>query len=108
MSVATGCQIGDTSDGYHTFNELYEHRHSLFIALANSYLSISWKSKFHDDGTMWDGWFIAGMRLPTGDITYHLPIKCWDLLRCKEIEKAYPWDGHTSHDVVNRLNKWIF
>lgn len=26
---------GEVSDGYHTFDELYEHRVALFIALCN-------------------------------------------------------------------------
>ncbi len=64
------------SDGYHTFKELYEHRVTLFIALANTHcdllkelydkMEISspwffpfWKAKKHEDGTMYDGWFIA-------------------------------------------------
>jgi hypothetical protein len=71
---------GNTSDGYHTFNELYEHRIALFIALVLCNPLISWRSKLHDDGTSFEGWFIAGMHLPTGDITYHLPMSDWDKL----------------------------
>ena len=99
--------VGDTSDGYHTFNELYEHRHALFIALVISHPDISWRSKKHHDGTSMEGWFICGMRLPTGDISYHLPMSKWEDLDTSGIDTldvGVEWDGHTSADVVKRLN----
>ena len=98
---------GDTSDGYHTFNELYEHRIALFIALMKSHPKISWRANNHEDGTMFNGWFIAGMHLSSGDISYHLPINKWELLDNTGIattNKAPKWDGHTPQDVIKRLN----
>lgn len=98
----------DVSDGYHTFSELYAHRCALFAALVKSHQQGSWKSKQHADGTVLDGWFVAGMKLPTGDITYHLPIEqFWDILTVSELEFALPWDGHSSDDVVKRILEWI-
>jgi len=94
---------GETSDGYHTFNELYEHRHALFRLACLNY--DGWKSKLHDDGTMFDGWFIAGVETPDGQVTYHLPIALWDSFAVKIYVRAPKWDGHTSSDVVNRLTK---
>ena len=32
-----------TSDGYHTFKELYEHRHRLFIALTALQFDLDWE-----------------------------------------------------------------
>jgi hypothetical protein len=93
---------GETSDGYHTFNELYEHRHSLFANLVNQDIN-GWKSKKHSNGTMFDGWFIAGIKTSCGDITYHLPLKHWDLFQCKQLDVAPEWDGHISDDVIRRL-----
>lgn len=99
---------GVVSDGYHTFNELYAHRIALFIALAKSHADISWKAIKHEDGTSMDGWFIAGMHLPTGDISYHLPDEVWDRLDLVEpLTKAPKWDGHTPADVVRRINEWV-
>lgn len=92
---------GETSDGYHTFNELYEHRHALF-AVACSFLG-GWKSKLHDDGTMFPGWFIAGLTTSEGVATYHLPIRLWGWFPGRELDKAPKWDGHTPADVVDRL-----
>ena len=98
----------DVSDGYHTMSELYAHRCTLFAALMKSHPHASWKSKKHEDGTSWDGWFIAGMQLPTGNITYHLPIdEFWDMLSVAELEFGVKWDGHTSDDVVKRIMEWI-
>ena len=98
---------GETSDGYHTFNELYEHRHALFLALAS--LTDSWMSKKHHDESEMEGWFIAGIWFWEGDITYHLPMRLWDACVKTGAEvrhKAPEWDGHTSKDVVERLMKY--
>ena len=89
-------------------DQLYGHRCALFAALVKSHQQGSWKSKQHADGTVLDGWFVAGMKLPTGDITYHLPIEqFWDILTVSELEFALPWDGHSSDDVVKRILEWI-
>jgi len=101
--------IIDISDGSHTFSELYSHRCTLFAALMKAHPDISWKSKLHADGSSFDDWFIAGMNLPSGAITYHLPIEqFWDRTSTiSELEKAPEWDGHTSDDVVKRLLVWM-
>lgn len=100
---------GETSDGYHSFNELYEHRHALFLALLSIKATGGWMSKKHDDGSEMDGWFIAGIRLKEGDISYHLPMHLWDACvktGAEVLDKAPKWDGHTSKDVIDRLMKY--
>ena len=94
---------GEVSDGYHTFNELYEHRHAVFSAFVKTNQEICGKSMLHDDGTMFDDWFIAWDNLPDGAITYHIPLRLWDLFECRELKHASKWDGHTSNDVIDRL-----
>lgn len=97
---------GDTSDGYHTFNELYEHRHALMLALMSSLPTQSWFSQCHDDGSSFDGWFIAGVNLPSGPITYHLPDRLFNAAKAtlaNELPLAHKWDGHSAEDVVARL-----
>jgi len=99
----------NTSDGFHTFKELYDHRIALFIALMKSHPELSWRANNHDDGTGIDNWFIAGMHLPTGDISYHLPATDWtklDNVGIKTSNRSPKWDGHTPADVVSRLNSW--
>lgn len=106
--VITGDNI-TISDNFHTFDELYTHRILLFLALIKSHSHGAWKSKKHEDGTMFDGYFIAGMQLPAGMITYHIPLEqFWDLLpEIQELEFSPEWDGHTSEDVILRLSKWL-
>jgi len=101
-SLEEQCKVdGNTSDGYHTFNELYEHRHTMFSIICREYGG--WKSKLHSDSTMMEGWFIAGVETPQGQATYHLPLAWWGRFTCREIEKAPEWDGHTPDDVLKRL-----
>ena len=101
------------SDGYHTFAELYEHRHALTLALARALPHQSWFSLRHHDGEpcFSDGkWFIFGIDLPDGGhITYHLPMRMWELAKmtgAAELERGFLWDGHTAADVVLRLKRW--
>lgn len=108
--VAVECEIGKVSDGYHTFDELYEHRCLLFLAWQKYFPSYrAWKSRKHNDGSSFEGWFIAGVDLGAsgGQITYHIPETYWDLCRAPERETAPEWDGHTSADVIERLRDWL-
>jgi len=98
--------IGEFSDGYHTFNSLYEQRCVLFAALVKAYKDKTWKSRRHSDGEKcFDGnWFIVGIETPEGQYTYHYENKDWELFDCKEIERAHEWDGHTDKDVKRLLS----
>jgi len=97
--------IGDLSDGYHTFNELYHHRAILFSVICNSNPQIAWKSKLHDTGDMFDGMFIVGIETPQGQATYHYDINpYWDMFKVKELEKAQKWDGHTPEEAISRIS----
>ena len=106
------CNVGMVSDGTNTFNDLYTLRYALFIALCHQLADDgAWKALLHDDGTMFDDYFIAGILLPQGRshsikegmITYHLPIELWGVVNVTTLDKAAPWDGHTPSDVVSRL-----
>lgn len=111
-------------DGYHTFDELYEHRFALFEALTKSFLAWGnsiggrrveperdwsvWRSRLHNDGSMYDGWFIVGVgKEPDEQITYHIPDRLWDSFdHCETLERAPEWDGHTPDDVLKRLRNF--
>ena len=96
--------IGDLSDGYHTFNELYHHRAILFSVICNSNPQIAWKSKLHDTGDMFDGMFIVGIETPQGQATYHYDINpYWDMFKVKELPNAPKWDGHSPEEAINRI-----
>lgn len=91
------------SDGVHTFGELYEHRAKLFSVICNIFKDISWKSKYHDDGSMVEGYFIVGIDTPKGQATYHYGLCYWDLFAVVELERAPRYDGHTSDQAIERI-----
>lgn len=95
----------DISDNCHTFGELYDHRAKLFSILCNQDFiwEDAWKSRLHNDGTMFDDYFIVGINTPKGQATYHYQMKYWDLFHVKELDKAPKWDGHTANDAIERL-----
>ena len=93
----------DISDGYHTVEELYNHRHALFINLMWQWYADCWWSKVHADGTFYEGYLLCGISLPSGNVTYHLPANySYHLPAEKELPKGKVWDGHTSEDVIKR------
>ena len=97
---------GETSDGYHTFNELYHHRAVLFSIIVKAFPDKTWKSKQHNDGTMYDGMFIVGIDTPEGQATYHYDIDpYWGMFECRELERAPEWDGHTPAQAIERIGR---
>lgn len=116
------------SDGYHTYDELYEFRKMYNAALFNAWakdiqyeivsnetsvanipvgpLYDVYKSFKHHDGEdcFGGGWFIVVAILPTGQISNHYRSEDWDLFKIPETDTAkYPFDGHTPADVLQRL-----
>jgi len=113
-AVANVNDIEDLSDGFHTFNDLYEQRMYLFAALVNAYKDKAWKSLKHEDGEPCFGgdWFVVGIDTPEGSYTYHYSIKYWDVFDCEVLPKAKHWDGHTDKDVTRLMSlqpeqQWI-
>ena len=103
--VANVKNIGDLSDGFHTFNELYEQRMILFAVLVKAYKDKAWKSYRHEDGEycFGGGWFIVGIDTPEGSYTYHYENKYWGMFDCVDLPRAKHWDGHTEADAETRL-----
>ena len=109
-AVAEAVKVTEnTSDGYHTFKELYEFRKIYNAVLFNEWAKQGkynvHKSMKHSDGELCfgGGWFIVVATLPTGDISNHYEMKDWGLFQCEEREIAKEWDGHTAKNVVERL-----
>lgn len=115
VSIDGEDSTGVISDGYHTFDELYEHRIRLFIELCKKieYLSHNeqvygevWTSVLHSDGSSFGDWFILGVGTEKGrQITYHLPARFWNEVCefARVVDKAPEFDGHTSADVLERI-----
>jgi hypothetical protein len=90
----------DISDGYHTFDELYDHRCLLFINLCLSHSAWAyWRPH-------WEGWPLLGLDLPTGQVTYHIPEKFLPLVKGQIKECGPEWDGHDSNEAMCRLKIW--
>lgn len=117
VMIYNDCIIKDIekmSDGYHTFEELYEFRKVYNALLFNEWAKNGkyevYKSKKHFDGEKcFDGnWFIVVAILPSGQISNHYEMKDWDLFQIPEYDKSkYEFDGHTSQDVLERLKEVI-
>lgn len=112
----------DTSDGYHTFKELYLYRMLYNAAFFNSLKTVSgssesgqpyWfdvhKSWNHNDGELCfgGGWFIVMATLPTGQVSNHYEAKWWDIFNIPEYPVADKWDGHTPEEAAERLLKFL-
>lgn len=106
----------ETSDGYHTFNELYHHRAVLFSVIVKAFPERAWKARQHHDGTMYEGMFIVGIDTHYGQASYHYYIEpYWNMFACRELERAPEWDGHMSAQAIERIGmlepvrhgKWI-
>lgn len=119
-------RLNELSDGYHTYDELYEFRKMYNAVLFNEwgknpvYLAEDVEKKYpvvqydvhkswkHFDGEecFGGGWFIVSAMLPDGLISNHYKAADWDLFQVPEVEKAkYEFDGHTGKDVLERLKK---
>lgn len=105
--------MGEMSDGYHTYNELYEYRMLYNAALFNEFAKQGTydvhKSRKHSDGEYPFGdsnWFIVMAELPTGQISNHYEMKDWDKFQIPEKPLANKWDGHSPRDVAERLTSF--
>ncbi len=105
---------GQVSDGYHTFDELYDHRITLWIALCRKMAQfhhrsddLVWRTELHSDGTSIDGWFLLGLTMENGQqMTYHLPMDRWrECEFARTLDRAPEFDGHTSADVLERIGR---
>lgn len=108
-------KTGQISDGYHTFDELYEFRMMYNALLFNEWASKGLynvhKSYRHHDGELCfgeDKYFIVVAELPTGPISNHYKKEYWDLFKVPELDKSStPYDGHTPQDTIERMNKFL-
>ena len=102
--------MGEVSDGYHTFNELYYYRMLYNAAFFNLLpKNMAHKSKRHHTGEecFGGGWFIVMANLSTGQISNHYELKDWNLFKVPEKEIADEWDGHTPQEAAKRIKKYL-
>ena len=99
---------GNTSDGHHTFNELYEYR-----MLYNAHAAHGWlvqgipvvKSWRHSDGEecFGGGYFVVVASLPSGQVSNHYKAEHWGIFKVPEVDLPPEWDGHTPSLAADRL-----
>lgn len=101
---------GEASDGYHTFNELYDARHALFLNLCLSMRKFAFWTHKNYEGETLDGWFILGIEghsqaNPKEQITFHLPCSLLPLVKgaVPEKERNTGFDGHVTAEATARL-----
>lgn len=104
--------VGEVSDGYHTFNELYKFRmlyNAAFFNLLSKQGGNVYKSHKHNGGEEIFGgkYFIVVANLPSGQISNHYENEYWDLFDIPELPEAEEFDGHTPGDVIDRLSKYL-
>lgn len=93
------------TDGHHSFEDLYDHRRKLSAIIFTLAREYAWKSKQHEDGTMFDGDFIVGVSIPNvGDYSYHYKLTFWDEFDVPIVAKAPKYDGHQPEDIDRLLN----
>lgn len=94
--------LDDVSDGYHTINELYDHRCSLFVLLCQQHKELV----FYKMDLNSPGWFILYIETKYGQISYHVPEKFLEAVKKFATEDPeHVWDGHTSKDVLERMER---
>ncbi|MEV0031419.1 hypothetical protein [Nocardia sp. NPDC050793] len=106
--------VAQTSDGYHTFAELYRYRMLYNAALFNEWARAGLydvhKSVRHSDGeACFDGrWFVVVAQLPTGQISNHYLIADdWYKFQIPIRQTAAEYDGHTSQEAAERLARML-
>lgn len=109
------------SDGWHTFEELYNYRAIYNAGLVNM---LVWaiehtagpkgfskfdviKSKKHFGGEpCYNGeYFVVMIKTPWGQISNHYKLEHWDKFICRNAKTGWKWDGHTMKESNERLLK---
>lgn len=100
------------SDGYHTFDKLYQFRLAYNALLFNEWYDNPFctydvhKSLKHNDGELCFGgeWFIVMAETPYGQISNHYELKYWDYFKIPEKEVANEWkQENVTLDVLFKL-----
>lgn len=90
--------MSKVSDGYHTFEELYEHRVALWLALCKTDPDNVFFKKHYET------WFVVFWESPVGQMSYHVPEHHWNFcMKHFKHDPNHEWDGHTSRQVLERL-----
>ena len=102
-----------TSDGFHTFEELYDYRRVYNALLFNEWafrkLYGVHKSLRHSDGELCFGgeYFIVVAHTPNGQVSNHYEIRHWHEFDIPIAERANKYDGHTPEIALERMRQML-
>ena len=105
-TMKEGYPIGTITDGYHSFDELYEHRNLLFL---NFLIHADYREEvttYYTEDPNIPGWILVVMKSKKlGQISYHMEEGYSQFLKyiTKIPWEQHEWDGHTSQEVIYRL-----
>ena len=94
----------DLEDRFYSIRELYMHRMILFRIICYTYPELSFKTKQHFDGSMFNDSFLTWIETPLGNASYHFKSKFYNEFSLNEKEKGPVYDGCTPDDVIYRIN----
>lgn len=108
LKIDTKESMIEVSDGYHTFNELYDHRVGLFL------LVMSLIKKHNKNIRVWYAnseeadWYIAGIDFENGKktVSYHIPAntkKYLEKINAEYLSELPPFDGCDSNCNLKRI-----
>lgn len=108
-----GFDVKNFTDGYHTFEELYEQRAMLYAFVVSCRKRDFKKSYLHSDFTFFEWMFIVQWYVDIypdykecqvkRQISFHIKNEYRDYFQCQEVAKADIRDWHTSYDVIDSL-----
>ncbi len=106
-----GVDVGQVSDGFHTFNQIYDTRMAYNAAFFNLLEKIqpgsvvkSFRHHGDEEPIFGGGWFAVRALLDGKQVTQHYKEECWYNFNCPEVENLpEEWDGHTNADAIIRL-----
>lgn len=89
----------NTSDGYHTFKELYLHRNLLFVNFCLLQADACYVVKDH-----YEGYFLLVFNTGKGQISYHCSNDLFSLIDGRIRENfGHAFDGHSAETSICRL-----
>ncbi|GHV21870.1 hypothetical protein FACS189428_2990 [Clostridia bacterium] len=108
--LLNGIETGKISDGYHTFDQLYDHRCLNFIAFVKNAGLPVFRTTVNFEGQPQGDWFIlyTDATDKMKQISYHLPMKYWVLCEFAETTpKVHVFDKHNGEDVLARIREYL-
>ena len=72
---------------------------------AEGYVDTDFRSKQHQDGSMFESYFIVGIETPEGQYSYHYNLKYWNYFDMIDTYEFAPeWDGSKADDLHRLLS----